>query len=128
MMLDHKSSGEAFSTKGVVYRARAPKDTPFKSFLDTQSSLSWQTIVKRVETLAEQSGVVVVDIASSSLMRNDLYRSGLAKVRAATQKRGIPLVLAGMDERSASRLEENASFNSETNLQDRRRLDVARVW
>lgn len=90
---------------------RAPRGTPaHATFLDENLGQSWRTIAPRIQALDPTIRLVVIDIAQTSLEKNELW-PGIVVVSKACWERGLGLVFAGITERFVSRIEEFASLD-----------------
>jgi adenine/guanine phosphoribosyltransferase-like PRPP-binding protein len=100
----------------AVYRVNSPTAT----YLNQRFGMSWGDIATGIKALSATIDVILVDVLASSIDKNELW-SGLTKVRRACKARGMALVLAGLEQRLAHRLEEYASL-------DRKRISSLREW
>jgi orotate phosphoribosyltransferase len=103
-----------------IYRVLRSSKIGDKTAVDRKFGGIWKTITKDIEKLNTDINVVLIDIQAASVNKNDLW-NGIVKVRRLCQERGLALVLCGVEQRLACRLEEYAEL-------DRKKISDRRDW
>lgn len=110
---------EAFDSI-AYYRIRPVKNTIFNSVLDNKIGIRWKTVANHITKLGDKKDIVLLDINSSTIDKNDLW-SGLVTVYKACQERKKALILCGINQRLSFRLEDYI-------LLDKKRISNNKEW
>ena len=87
-------------------------DNPNKSFAEKYfEKCNWKFVAKELKKLPEGFTSVLIDLKNVSVDKNRLW-TGISQVKKVCDTKKLGLFICGIDERLASRLEENISLDS----------------
>ena len=87
-------------------------DNPNRSFAEKYfEKFDWKFVVKELKKLPEVYSSVLIDLKNVSVDKNRLW-TGLSKLKEVCDTKKLSLFICGIDERLATRLEENISLDS----------------
>ncbi|MDQ3130812.1 MAG: phosphoribosyltransferase [Acidobacteriota bacterium] len=72
---------------------------------------NWEFVVKELKKLPENYTSILIDLKNVSVDKNRLW-TGFSKIKKVCDKKKLALFVSGLDERLATRLEENISLAS----------------